>query len=224
MSVIYEDLDIEFEIKTQDNALDYIKANSIIMLRKVNRPTKKVVVGLNSKSKQIKKERRVSKHKADKTTRASSNDDDDDLIDVKKPSLFIDNAEVLNPEAADGSVRTSCSNSMNAQFSINPADSSYFVDKKALDVIKTHQQTVWTSIASFEDGLVAAISQGCKYSCSITGKYLKLSCQDCKKFQMWFADIEGRDMNSIESKDLRFRYFRSINQNHIRREHPDIKL
>ena len=38
MSVLYEDLGIEFEIKTPENAIDYIKANSIIILRNLTKP------------------------------------------------------------------------------------------------------------------------------------------------------------------------------------------
>ena len=66
---------------------------------------------------------------------------------------------------------------------------------------------------------------GLKYKSQFTPKYLKVSCENCSKFQVWFKNIRDTAMADIPPKhNLDVRLFRVINRNHIRQAHPEVKL
>lgn len=78
-----------------------------------------------------------------------------------------------------------------------------------------------------------------RYEYSITEKYVTLKCAQGCKFNFWFQNRNGQDMKTffesgyskkapkiMQSKkdSIDITYFRSINQNHEKHKHRDVRF
>jgi hypothetical protein len=59
----------------------------------------------------------------------------------------------------------------------------------------------------------------------MTVKYIRITCSCCKKLQHWFKNVDGFDLGGLSNMNsINVQLFRSINQNHVRMDHPSVRF
>lgn len=76
-------------------------------------------------------------------------------------------------------------------------------------------------------------STSIQYVLNLTQKYIQLKCAKCKKYAMWFKNVDNVDVEELMKNErlsgdgsvvVDMQFFRSINQNHNVHEHPEIEF
>lgn len=134
------------------------------------------------------------------------------------------------------------------KFTLSDQNKQYFKHDFAIDLLNEikEKQIVFSSMAELREELVDKINSdnsksvsSIKYDASLTEKYVTLKCRQGCKFNFWFQNKDQKDMKSFfvknftkknlqiaeENKNkINVKFFRSINQNHEKKMHPEVQF
>ena len=105
-------------------------------------------------------------------------------------------------------------------FSKKLASDAHFRDERAYKMLKElhEKKTTMVQKSDLEAVCTDLKKFGLPYKASFPdSKYAYLKCGDCKKFQMWFFNKDGKemkDLNKVEGGNVDLEFYRMINWGH----------
>lgn len=231
----------EKQIVSKKSVFDFIKPNSVLLMRKNQ-------VDLDFKRKPIK----VSDLFTHEKKKKAQVDDDFDpasvkmkrvsqnskqikklpKVDSKKKLFKITKKAEKSKKVAEKTAKKKNEEKVYSKcqkYSINTLNDNYMVDIEAVNILNSAKNEVYKTMDDFECDLISQLNQNTKikYKAATTSKYVVVKCQHCKLFSFWYRNKDGIDIEALMKsgeKNFNLIMFRSINQNHILANHPQIEF